>query len=191
MQGLADEVQLTGGQARVVDSLEDAQACLAEWIEFYSPQTALCWNHALLDRIGLAILLERRGVRAWNHDSLATLSLDERRHTMLSADMGISSTTYAVAETGTLAVFASPGSERLASLLPPVHVAVVEESQILPDLFDLFARLEPAHSTSLPTNVSLITGPSKTGDLELRLTTGVHGPRHWHVLVLRDKAAPN
>jgi L-lactate dehydrogenase complex protein LldG len=73
----------------------------------------------------------------------------------------------------------------LASLLPPVHIAIVERAQIVPDLFDLFAILEQQIPTGLPTNVALITGPSKTGDIELTLITGVHGPGKWHVIIVR------
>jgi L-lactate utilization protein LutC len=80
----------------------------------------------------------------------------------------------------------APGRERLASLLPPVHVAIVDSSQILPDLFDLFARLETSGTAALASNLVLITGPSKTGDIELKLTTGVHGPGQWHVVIIRE-----
>ena len=83
----------------------------------------------------------------------------------------------------------APGSERLASLLPPVHVAVIEAAQILPDLFDLFARLQISGHPEMPSNLTLITGPSKTGDIELRLTTGVHGPGEWHVIIIRGEAS--
>ena len=89
-----------------------------------------------------------------------------------------------MAETGTLALSSSKERERVASLLPPVHVAIVDRSQILPDLFDLFEAIEREYAGDLPSNLVLITGPSKTGDLELKLTTGVHGPGHWHVIVL-------
>ena len=67
-----------------------------------------------------------------------------------------------------------------ASLLPPVHIAVADVDQLLPDLFDLFGRLS---RQELPACVSLITGPSKTGDIELKLVTGVHGPGEVHVVL--------
>ena len=143
---------------------------------------------------------------------------------MLAAGVGITSVAAAIAETGTLVMAAAAGRERVASLLPPVHVAIVAESQILPDLFDLFAALDRAvgcvkqsadaptfaaetsvagapsaslrwplagdagvsnQRTALPSNLVLITGPSKTGDIELQLTTGVHGPGRVHVIVIR------
>ena len=74
----------------------------------------------------------------------------------------------------------------MASLLPPLHVAIVAAEQVLPDLFDLFDKLREAGHDALPSNLTLITGPSKTGDIELTLTTGVHGPGEWHVVVVRE-----
>jgi L-lactate dehydrogenase complex protein LldG len=64
-----------------------------------------------------------------------------------------------------------------------VHVAIIEPSQLIPDLFDVFEKLDP-EKDALPTNVTLITGPSKTGDIQLKLTTGVHGPGEVHALVV-------
>ena len=152
-----------------------------------SARTALCWQHPVLDRLGLADLLASMNMEMLTHDRLSQLPPAEQRARALAAEIGITSTTYAVAETGTLAVAAAPGQERVASLLPPVHVAVVEASQILPDLFDLFARMSAEGPTDA-SNWTLITGPSKTGDIELKLTTGVHGPGQWHVVLINASA---
>ena len=148
----------------------------------FAPKQALCWQHPLLDKMQLNDLLATHDIQQLNHDRLHELPEGEYRSLMLSAEIGISSVEYAVAETGTLAVCAKPGRERLASLAPPAHVAIVHSDQILPDLFDLFDRLGVE---GLPSNLALITGPSKTGDIELQLTTGVHGPGTWHVIVVR------
>ncbi len=104
-------------------------------------QTALCWRHPLLERLDLAGLLAAQGAQLLDYERLSQLPAAEGRAAMLDADVGITSATYAVAETGTLVMASAPGSERLASLLPPVHIAVTERSQILADLFDLFDRL--------------------------------------------------
>ena len=66
-----------------------------------------------------------------------------------------------------------------------MHVAIVERSQIVPDLLDAFAMLHERGLSNLPSNITLITGPSKTGDIELQLTTGVHGPGKWRVIIVR------
>jgi L-lactate utilization protein LutC len=181
---LAAEIEGAGGAARIVSSAAAARDVLWQILDDIRPRRALCWQHETLDRLGVANLLQSRQVEILNHALLAALTPDVRREAMLTADVGISGVEWAVAETGSLAVVARPGRERLTSLLPPVHVAVVEPAQILPDLFDLFDRLDPAGSGHMPGNVTLITGPSKTGDLELTLTTGVHGPGKLEVILV-------
>ena len=183
---LIDEVNAVGGQAHPAADLNAAREALAGLLEKYAPKSALCWRHPLLDRLGLAEILSQRGIARVDHDSLAPLDQPDQRQKMFAAEIGISSVSLAVAETGTLVMQSRAGQERLASLLPPVHVAIVEAAQIVPDLFDAFARLEAEGLANLPSNVVLITGPSKTGDIELTLTTGVHGPGKWHVIVVQD-----
>ena len=90
----------------------------------------------------------------------------------------------ALAETGTLMMCSRAGQERVASLLPPTHIAIVERKQIVPDLIDAFQMLGGRGAGQLPSNVTFITGPSKTGVIELQLTTGVHGPGQWRVIVM-------
>ena len=182
---MAREVNEVGGTSYIAADNGEARRILGELLERYGCRTALCWQHEVLDRVGLGELLAERSVERLSYDSLAQLEPAPRREQLMVADIGISSVWYAVAETGTLAVTSSPGTERVASLLPPVHIAVVAAEQVLPDLFDLFARLGEVGWDNLPSNLTLITGPSKTGDIELTLTTGVHGPGQWHVVLIR------
>jgi L-lactate dehydrogenase complex protein LldG len=186
LERLAAEIVGVGGQAHVVPEMAAAREKLQELIVAQAARSALCWEHPLLDRLGLHDLLAALDVQAISHRSLSQLPPDEQRELALAASIGISSTTYAIAETGTLAVASGRGTERMTSLLPPVHVAIVEECQVLADLFDLFGRLEQEGLDRLASNLVLITGPSKTGDIELRLTTGVHGPGIWHVILVRQ-----
>lgn len=186
---LADEINAVGGKACIVAGRRAAQDELTKLIEQYQIRRAITWQHPLLDELELVKLLEAQQVAAVDYRQLSQLPAERQRESMLAADLGITSVWRAVAETGTLALCSGPGRERTASLLPPVHVAIVERSQILPDLFDLFAELEAEFQGELPSNLVLITGPSKTGDLELKLTTGVHGPGNWHVIVIDSAAA--
>ena len=187
---MAAEVDQAGGTAHIAKSWEEARSIVLDLCRRRQTRTALAWKHATLDRLGLSTLLDQEGIERIDADSLALLSPDERKRRVETAQIGITSATYAIAETGTLAMLASPGSERLASLLPPVHVAVVAAEQILPDLFDAFDALHASGLERLPSNVTLITGPSKTGDIELTLTTGVHGPGEWHVVLAPDTKGP-
>ena len=146
-----------------------------------APPIAIRWQHPLLDRIDLDSVLEVTGFSAVSCLEREPADADPRNDRLFAAAVGISSVDWAVAETGSLVVAARPGQSRSASLLPPVHIAVVERNQIVPDVFDLFEELA---SEVVPSSVVLVTGPSKTGDIELKLTTGVHGPGEVHLVIL-------
>ncbi|MGE3806806.1 MAG: lactate utilization protein C [Gemmataceae bacterium] len=117
----------------------------------------------------------------------ANLKPETARDAFFDTDLGISGVDYLVAETGSLALACKPEETRSESLLPPVHIAVAERGQLVPDLFDLFARFPPLPGNDrpeLPSCLTLVTGPSKTGDIELRLVTGVHGPGIVHLVLI-------
>jgi L-lactate dehydrogenase complex protein LldG len=88
-------------------------------------------------------------------------------------DCGITDVWAAVAETGSLVIRADANQGRALSLVPPIHVAIVEPKNILADLVDLFEKMS---QTTPPPAVSIITGPSQTADIEAVMVTGVHGP---------------
>jgi L-lactate dehydrogenase complex protein LldG len=180
---LIAEWTAVGGRGFRVRGVEAAREFLNDFVRERRIKKAIRWRHPVLERIDIdAVLAEQQiEVAAW--DDLSRLAVDRRQPIAFAADLGITSVSWAVAETGTLALASNPDQGRVVSLLPPVFLAILEPSQIVPDLFDLFAALEPTKS-DLPSNITLITGPSKTGDIELKLTTGVHGPGDVTVLVV-------
>jgi L-lactate dehydrogenase complex protein LldG len=179
------EIDAVGGRAHRANDLAEARLIVGDLLARYAARTALCWRHDLLEQLGLEHLLRSKNISRLDYLSLSQLDQPTQRERMFLADIGISSVSSAIAETGTLAVLSRPGQERLASLLTPVHIAIVEAAQVVPDLFDFFDALEADGIDNLPSNCTLITGPSKTGDIELTLTTGVHGPGEWHVIVVK------
>ncbi len=86
----------------------------------------------------------------------------------------------AIAETGTVVCTSAAGTPLQASLLPPHHIAVVAVENIFESLDDFFA----AQERMPPTNITFITGPSRTADIELTLVVGVHGPKRLDVIVI-------
>lgn len=96
-------------------------------------------------------------------------------------DAGITASLGAIAETGSLILWPGPDEPRLLSLLPPIHVALVEAGR----LYDTLADAMAGWADGMPTNALLISGPSKTADIEQTLAFGVHGPKELIVLVLR------
>lgn len=181
---MAREVNEVGGSAVIVADDATALAAYERLVDLYQMKSVVAWHHPLLERIGARAMLARRGIEWLDYSALASLSEETRRTKLVAAGGCLSSADYAIAETGTLLVCARPGQERLASLIAPVYVAIIERAQIVPDLFDAFARLQALGFADIPSNIALITGPSKSGDIELQLTTGVHGPGKWHVIVI-------
>ena len=109
---------------------------------------------------------------------------DESRETAEAADVGITSADFALADTGTLVFLSEP---RLISLLPPRHIAIVERDKIISGLDELFSRVP--HPAARSSSMVLVTGPSRTGDIEMRLVRGVHGPGEIIVLIVRNVTA--
>ncbi|MDZ4782416.1 MAG: lactate utilization protein C [Planctomycetia bacterium] len=178
------EVVNAGGAFHPLDDGLALRELLASLIDRHACRSAIVWRHPALERHGVYGMLDQLGVTWLDAERAERLAPTERRAAWLAADLGITAADFAIAETGSVVVQSRRGQERMASLLPKVHLAIVEPAMIVPDLFDLFARLELHGLDQLPSNLTLITGPSKTGDLELRLVTGVHGPKAWHVAMI-------
>jgi L-lactate utilization protein LutC len=106
----------------------------------------------------------------------------ELRQACAKADVGITSADYALSDTGSLVMIASPDEARLISLLPPVHIALVPAERLLTGLDELYTLIpRPADRTS---SMVFITGPSRTADIEQILVRGVHGPGEIHVVIV-------
>lgn len=184
VQRFAEEVTAVGGQAFVVADIEAARTKLGDLVVEAKAQSVVCWQHELLSRVAVHDVLAKNQTQWLDAERLQNLPPAEQRQQLLACDVGITSCEAAIAETGTLMMWSRPGRERLASLIAPVHIAIVERRQIVPDLIDAFNQLRENGSEAMPSNVTFITGPSKTGDIELQLTTGVHGPGIWQVIII-------
>jgi L-lactate dehydrogenase complex protein LldG len=163
-------VEALAGKTRRAATAEDARAYVGAVLD---GKTAVASNAPFLRECGIADLA---GVQSGFTDAAALRAL------CATADVGITSADYALADTGTLVMLASPAEARLISLLPPVHIAVVPAERVLSGLDELFTILpDPAAQTS---SMVLITGPSRTADIEQILVRGVHGPGEIHVVVV-------
>ena len=87
---------------------------------------------------------------------------------------------YGLADTGSVVLAAAPGEPRARSLLPDVHVSLLREDRILPGLEELFAAV----GDRLPSALAIVTGPSRSADIEQTLAVGVHGPGEVHVVLM-------
>ena len=95
---------------------------------------------------------------------------------------GVSTALYGLAATGSVVLGASPDEPRARSLLPAVHVSLLREDRIVPGLGELFEAL----GGELPSALAIVTGPSRSADIEQKLVVGVHGPGEVHVVLTSE-----
>lgn len=118
-------------------------------------------------------------LRAYNQD------IEDFKAELFGIDAGITSTRGAIAETGALILWPTPAEPRLMSLVPPIHIAVLAASRIQDTFSDVISSENWADR--MPTNALLISGPSKTADIEMTLAFGVHGPKELIVIIVEDQ----
>jgi iron-sulfur cluster protein len=119
---------------------------------------------------------------------IVRIAREEMRKHFIQADIGVSGANFAVAESGTLVIVSNEGNVRLATTLPPVHIALVTAEKFVETLEEatlLIKALTVASSgKKLTSYVSFITGPSSTTDIEKENVVGVHGPQEVHIIIL-------
>ena len=183
----------------------EVSAAQAESSDAPPPETVLARFLAELDALGVDHYVEDSadGVRArivsivagrsvlrWNVDKLpyavatalpGAATGDSPRDAQASAEVGVTGCDAVIAETGSLVMLSGAGKPRAASLLPPVHVAIVRRAEMFMTMGEYFARRPATIATAAC--CTFITGPSRTADIELTLTVGVHGPGKVIVIV--------
>lgn len=167
--------------------------------------TAAIWRHEQLDKLGLADRLEAGGIETvrWQSDggealltkrsapSAAGASKHGPSRLLTAAEqcqMGVVWPDYAIANTGTLVLCAYGGRGRSVSLLPSVLFAVFKAEQLVTRMGEALAHIRSAAaadtSIGMPSSVNLITGPSRSADIENDLTIGVHGPGRVYAVII-------
>ncbi len=171
-----EALSAVGGEPIHVADLTTAVAKLREVLLDMGATTAIVNPDPPLDRVRFAQVLP-----GLNWSIVGQGDLDVRTIAAV-ADVGISSGTAGLAETGSVIVESGAQHSRLAILLPPVHIVLLPTSRITVDLFTWVAERQQ----SLPSSLTIITGPSKTADIEQTLATGVHGPGRFIVILFDE-----
>lgn len=149
-----------------VDAQENVPAAVAAYLtERGLPLKAVVWPE----------------LAGWGWESAGILA--ESRHPVGEDRVGITGAFCAVAETGTLVMLSGPATPPAVSLVPETHVAVVPVERIVEALEDAWALLR-AERGKPPRAVNLISGPSRTADIEQTVTLGAHGPSRVHVILM-------
>ena len=184
---LQKELEALSAVFHRVEKKEQFPGILVGILEKHGARSALVWEHPLLEALGVGGLLRGAAVEV-----LAPTGAEGFVGQVAGADLGITAAECAIVESGALMVRASQGWPRAASLLPPVHVAILTARQRLRTVGDLVPLWRQWLSSQgrLPSGIHLITGPSRTADIELTLVLGAHGPKVLHVVALDPGAIP-
>jgi L-lactate dehydrogenase complex protein LldG len=160
VERIADRRDIPPAVTRFVDALD-----LPPALALQKSHAGVCWpEFADLDWAAAGLVIEARPTQG-----------DDR--------LGITSAFCAIAETGTLVVLAGADTPTATTLLPDTHIAVVRADRIVSGMEEAFALIRHERGT-LPRAVNMISGPSRTGDIEQTIVLGAHGPYRVHVLVL-------
>lgn len=140
----------------------------------------MAWDE--LPASGVAAALAAYGLERVDHEVHDDGRL-AHYETYRSLDIGVTGTVAGLAESGSVVLTHGPGKPRMASIVPDIHIALLETKAIHRSLA-YWAREFPALAAET-TNLVVVTGPSRTGDIEQQLNLGVHGPRHVHIVLIR------
>ena len=166
------ELEALGGHGVQAESLEEAREYVLDLAQEREAKLLVRWVVEYLDELAADEPLRETGVEValWRDIQIAA-----------RADIGLSTATWAIAETGSLVLEHGPGQGRSVTLLPPTYVAILPVDRVLRTVPEAIQRYAGG---TLPANVCFHTGPSRSGDIEMSLVVGMHGPGDVHVILV-------
>lgn len=180
-EAAAAAAETAGWTVHRLDSIEQVANRVIRICREREIESTLSSAHEVLDRAGVNDALNTARISA----EVLKSGEQETKPAAFSVGAGITGTDWFLAESGTLVLHPRGGVSRLVSLAPPIHIAVIEQGQVLPSLDELFAIERAAHiDGTLTSSVNLISGPSRTGDIEATIIKGIHGPVETHLVMV-------
>jgi len=164
-----EEVKKLSGVSQKL-SLSNIDAALEALVKEHNVRKATVWETPHLRQLGIIEILNTLGVEI--------VSPNASKHEMAQCDLGITEADFLLPETGTLVLRSSAEKPRAVSLLPRIHLAIVRPEMLRADMHQVFMEAKDHHY------LVFITGPSRTADIELTVTLGVHGPRNLYVWMM-------
>ncbi len=181
------ELELAGGEFFTATSADEALQLISSLIQDSRPAPVMVSGDEIIRSFFLPeklnLILPDIEIISDPTERSGIIGVDER---MAHSDWAITGVDYLLADTGSVVLFSSPQRSRQISLLPTFHLALAKSEQILPDFPALLERVMASQDQGLqPSSITLITGPSRTADIEKTLVKGVHGPQRLVVILLK------
>lgn len=171
-----EELEALGGHGKRVKNMDEARDHILELAESRGAKLLVRWDVAELEGLSVDGPLADAGteVVVWR-------DLEDFRDVASNADIGLSTAEWAIADTGSLVLESGVGKGRTVTLLPPTYIAVVPVERLLRTTTEAFGKYADGN---LPANICFHSGPSRSGDIEMSLAIGVHGPGDVHVILV-------
>ena len=192
LEAFRREFEGVAGVLHRVASIDMVPAVVARIAREGEARELVAWHASALGA-DLTPALEAQGLAVHQMPDVEPTAEDERarlRASAARAGLGLTGVDLAIAETGTLVLVSGAGRARSTSLLPPCHVAVFDRTALVESLRQVGVFLEAWHGDGVPpargASINFITGPSRTADIELTLTRGVHGPKEVHAIFVEQ-----
>ena len=175
-----EELGALGGHGKRVGTLEEAREHVLSLARERGAKSLVRWDVEELEELGADGPLQEAGVEVVVWRDLE--DLEGFKEVAARADIGLSTAEWAVADTGSLVLTSGPGKARTVTLLPPTYVAIVAADKVLRTVPEAIQKY--AEAGDLPANVVFHTGPSRSGDIEMEIFVGMHGPGDVHVILV-------
>jgi L-lactate dehydrogenase complex protein LldG len=181
----------------VLKDLPSVTTAIAELIRDKEPEwghhkSVVSWAHPLIESLNLPGALADQNVPVHITELKERHAEKERerlRKHIVDSYIGVTSADFCMAETASLVMRTRPGQARSVSLVPSIHIAVIHLDQIIADLKELYALIQwdtEGSREGITNCMTLISGPSKTADVEATMVHGAHGPREVYIYVITD-----
>ena len=165
-----ENLESVGGQSTIVTSIDEAAAVLQKMIIDLRPETVALSDSKLVHSVAASIQCNARIVQSAGGREL------------FDCDVGVTSSQWAIADTATLVLESEREFNRLTSLIPGIHICILEAENIKATMLEIFDLVR----NDLNPSMTFITGPSRTSDIELTLAIGVHGPRELFIIIVQE-----
>lgn len=165
----AENFRQNEGEFFFCESLEDFLVNLKKWLELRGKHFVFVWEKYLQDLLNVAQI---------------PFYVDDEQ--FLKAEMGISLCEALVARTGSIIISSQQTAGRRLGIYPPIHIVVAFTSQIFYDLDEALPFLQDTYAENFPSMLSVISGPSRTADIEKTLVLGAHGPKELTLFLIDE-----
>ena len=159
LESISGKVYLLNDEKELFDTLKQS-------ISEFDPATVFCNEAQLLPKL-----------------KDAEIGFQQYEGPQIPVEIGITACEFLIARSGTVMVSSAQGGGRQLSVYPTVHIVIARKSQLVESLEEAYAGILERYNDNLPSQIALITGPSRTADIEKTLVLGAHGPKEIRVFL--------